>query len=96
MEKYIPLINKKINLVFNDQIINSYKITMIGPSKEVEGIGKVLKCQVEWDNKELADNVPRMDFDVKTLDDLVTTGQAICPFLAEIIFKIDLLNYNAD
>ena len=89
MEKYKALLGKNINLELAGEIINSYKIDMIADKPHhTEGLGDVYKCAVTWTNKKLADNNDRMDFDPKTLDDLLNNKKAINPVWPAICFRV--------
>jgi hypothetical protein len=89
MEKYKVLIGKKINLEFNGTALNSYKITEMLPTDEsMEGRGKMFKCSVDWEKKELAGAEPTLSFDEQTLDELIETGKSVCPLFSNLHYKI--------
>lgn len=89
MEKYKDLLNKKINVVFGKTVINSYTITDILPTLQVEeGRGKMYKCDIDWANKEIAGTFPVLNFDTRTLDELLEKGQSACPFMSALSYKI--------
>ncbi len=90
MEKYKILLNKKINLCHINTIINSYKITeMLPTDKSIDGRGKLYKCSMDWKNKNIAGAYPSLDFDEKTLNDLLTTNKTCSPFTDTIFYQID-------
>ena len=92
VKKYKKLIGKKINMEFEGKAINSYKITEILPTLEnMEGRGKLYKCSVDWENKDVAGAYPVLDFDTQTLDELLKHGKALCPmppFYASLAYVI--------
>jgi hypothetical protein len=91
-KKYKKLIGKHIDVMFYDKAINSYVITEIIPTVSKwqgwEHRGQMYKCPVEWENKEIAKDYPYMDFDVQTLDDLIKTGEAQSPMMANMSFVV--------
>lgn len=90
MEKYKDLLDKKINLCFGKTVINSYTITDMLPTLQVEeGRGKMYKCSVDWTNKEIAGSFPELNFDTQTLDELLEKGQSVCPFMPAVYYKIN-------
>lgn len=69
--------------------MNSYTITKMNPvGRYDEHLGFLYACTVEWDKK-MEDDCPRMDFDEKTLDDLVNNGFSISPIMDNMSFVIE-------
>ena len=90
MAKYSELLNKKIDVGFGKTVINSYTITDMLPTLQVEeGRGKMYKCSVDWTNKDLAGAFPELNFDAQTLDELLEKGQSVCPFMPSLYYKIN-------
>lgn len=88
--EYKELIGKKINVEFNGTVINSYKITEILPTMQsMEGRGKLYKCSVDWENKNIAGAYPILEFDAQTLNELVEKNLAICPFMSNLYYVCD-------
>lgn len=91
MEKYQQIIGKKIKLVFNSDIINSYTIKDLTLTVEnMLGRGKLYKGNVEWENKKLG-GVPFMLFDEQTLNDLLFKNKALSPDIPDMYFEIETL-----
>ena len=88
MEKYKVLLNKKINMEFSGNVLNSYKITEMKPTDRfmvgLEGSGKVYECLVDWEDKQAVGAIPMMNFDEQTLNDLLVNGYSVCPFMPSL------------
>ena len=90
MDKYKPLIGLKINVEFNGNVVNSYKIRKIQPTFEsMEGRGSMFRCNVDWSKKDVAGAYPTMKFDEKTLDELLDKNLSICPFMPNLYYIIE-------
>ena len=91
MEKYNTLIGKKINIHFNDDVINTYKIKTIKDTGRIlvglEGTGKIFVCDVDFDNKEISKGIKKMEFPASVFDDLINTGIARNPMQPNMYFK---------
>jgi len=88
--KYKELIGKKINVNWNEKTINSYKITEISPTtRNLEGRGLLYKCSLDWENKDIEGAFPILEFDTKTLDELLEKGLATCPGLPNLYYVRD-------
>lgn len=94
MEKYNTLLNKKINLCVNEDIINSYKITAIRQTDRfmvgLEGSGNIFSCDVDWDNKQISGGNKIMEFPESVFNDLINNGFAKNPMMPSMYFKIDV------
>ncbi len=89
MEKYKPLLNRRITVEYNGKHINAYKITEITPTDEImEGRGKIYLCEIEWHMKDLPGAYPKLGFDTQTLDELVEGAQANCPGIPGLIYRM--------
>lgn len=91
MEKYKSLINKNIETGFAGGIIsNSLKIISIAETNRVWMDNKIFHCKVDWKNKNVDGVTPYIDFDEKTLDDLLNKGISYCPIPnhSDLFFRI--------
>lgn len=85
MEKYKSLIGKEIELEFNNEILDFFKIINIKqiPHRMPER-GRLYRGDVEWcKNKKST----WMEFDEQTLDELLT-GRSNSPLMKNCCFKI--------
>jgi len=93
MKKYKHIVNKKINIQFNDMVLNSYKITEMRPTERfmvgLEGSGRIYDCSIDWHDKKMVGAHPTMDFDEQTLDGLAEQGFSICPFMSNMAYVLD-------
>lgn len=93
MKTYKELLQRKITLEFNKEALNSYKITNIEPTErfmhEPKGKLRIYICSVDWEKKNMDGTYPRMDFDERTLDELMLKGFSICPMASNIIFRLE-------
>ena len=93
MEKYNTLLNKKISLVFNNEVINSYKISTIKQTDRfmvgLEGNGRIFSCDVDWENKKISGGNEIMDFPESVFNDLMNTGYARNPTIPNMFFKCE-------
>jgi hypothetical protein len=93
MEKYNALLNKKISLCFNNDVINSYKITTIRETDRfmvgLEGNGKIFNCDVDWENKQISGGNKIMEFPESVFDDLINKGCAENPMMPNMYFKCE-------
>ena len=93
MEKYNTLLNKKIRLCFNNDVINSYKITAIRQTERfmvgLEGNGRIFECDVDWENKKISDGNKVMDFTESVFNDLINSGYAKNPMMPNMYFKCE-------
>ncbi len=100
MEKYKPILNKKINLEFDGKILNSYKITEMKPTEKflvgLEGSGKVYECSVDWQDKKSVGAYSVMGFDEQTLNGLLEEGLAVCPTMPNLVYRIDGKKFQKD
>lgn len=98
MEIYSSLINKKIMLCFNNDIINSYEIKTIRPTDRfmtgIEGSGRIFNCDIDWQNKEISGGNEIMEFPKSVFDDLINNGCAKNPMIPNMYFKIDDKKHN--
>jgi len=94
MEKYNTLLNKKINLCVNKDVINSYKITAIRQTDRfmvgLEGSGKIFNCDVDWENKKISGGNKIMEFPESVFNDLISKGFAENPMMRNMYFRIDV------
>lgn len=92
MEKYKALIGKKIQVMMFQDVLDSYVITKIEPSNEVDKTGKadqIYKCHVQWSDKStIGYRYPYMNFADYDLDALIKDGLAHSPILAGNYFKV--------
>ncbi len=89
MEKYQALLQKKINVELDGNVVNSYKITSILPTKDtLAGRGKLYNCSVDWENKQMVGAHPNLTFDAQTLNDLTDNNCAISPFMPTLRYVL--------
>ena len=93
MEKYNVLLNKKISLCFNNDVINTYKITAIRQTDRfmvgLEGNGIVFNCDIDWENKSISGGNYVMEFPESVFNDLINTGYAKNPMMPNMCFKCE-------
>jgi hypothetical protein len=96
-KKYAILLNRPINLEFNGEKLNSYKLTEIKPyngdvndgqEKFIRGEGKLYRCLIDWENKSIPGSDPVLLYDTQTLEDLLQRGRSECPGVPALTYRI--------
>lgn len=80
-KKWDHLLHKKIELVFGDDVINSYEFLEITPTEEfvdgVDGVGRVYLVKVKW-HQQIPNFIPTetMSYPEDVFQELTDTGIA--------------------
>lgn len=89
MKDFTNILNKKIDVVFNGNTVNSKKIIeLFATDKTMEGRGKIFESLVEWE-KQMPGATPRMDYDEQTLIELSEKGISVCPGMSNLCFVVN-------
>lgn len=90
---FLALVNRPIDFVLKNQVLNTFTIVSMskrGDSHRHPVWGDLYACQITW---EKPSPIPPLcdtswDMDEKGLNDLLKTGTAVNPMLAEMCFKL--------
>lgn len=88
VEKYQDLIGRKIGLHYGENVVNTYVITSMEPIEyRKPGLGQMFRCSITWELQS-SGTIPIMDFDEKTLNELLEKGQSVCPLMTNLIYVV--------
>lgn len=93
MDRYETLIDKKINVVLDGKVLNSFKFKQIVPTTgSVEGRGSMLKCSCDWEIKGMTGCDHILDFDEQTLRELLQSKKSCYPGEMNLYYEIEEIN----
>lgn len=90
MEIYNSLIGLGINIFAGNNIINTYCITKIIPTgKSTKTRGPLFECHIDYQNEKIIDPyMKKLDFDERTLNELLINGESLHPLVQGVKFKV--------